>query len=121
MITFEIEGKEYELKLNLKSVKYLNSLHDEGGFMLIQKAISGDLDTYIDVVYAGLMHTGEGFTKKKVEKAIDEGIADEKLDLDEINRTMYNVVAESFFYKRTVEKLFAKDKEAKAQIEAMMK
>ena len=117
----KINGKEYELKLTLSAVKYLNGKHDGGGFGLIQNALTGDVDTYIDIIYAGLMHTGENFTRKDVEKALDEMITNEELDLDEMNRTTYEIVAESFFYKKTVEKVFKEDKEIKKQIETLMK
>jgi hypothetical protein len=121
MQMFEIKGEEHELKLTLQSVKYLNSLHEGGGFALIQKAISGDIDTFISIVYAGLMHTEKGFKRKDVEAAVEEGIAEEKVDLDLINRVSYEVVAESFFYKKTVDKIFASDPKAKEQIEKLMK
>lgn len=118
---FEIKGEEHELKITLESVKYLNKLHDGGAFALIQHAISGDIDTFMAIVYSGLFHTGKGFTKKDVEKSIEQGIADEEIDLDYINRTSYGVVAESFFFKKTVDKLFASDPEAKKQIDTLMK
>lgn len=121
MERFEINGEEHELKITLDSVKYLNGLYDGGAFMLIQKAISGDIDTFMAIVYAGLFHTEKGFKKKDVEKAVEDGIANEKIDLDYINRVSYGVVADSFFYKKTVDKIFANDPEAKKQIEALMK
>jgi len=121
MQMFEIDGKEYELKLTLASVKYLNSLYEGGGFALIQKAISGDIDTFISVVYAGLFHTKKGFKRSDIEKAIDKGIAEEKIDFEYINRVTYGVVADSFFYKKTVDKIFASDPKAKKEIEKMMK
>lgn len=121
MEMFEINGEEHELKLTLKSVKYLNGLHEGGGFVLIQKAISGDIDTFISIVYAGLFHTEKGFKRKDIEEAVEKGIAEEKIDLDYINRISYGVVAESFFYKKTVDKLFSEDPEAKKQIENLMK
>lgn len=118
---FEIKGEEYELKITLDSVKYLNNLHEGGAFTLIQKAMSGDIETFMAIVYAGLFHVGKGFTKKDVEDTVEEGIASEEIDLDFINRTAYSVVAESFFYKKTVEKLFKDEPEAMAQIQALMK
>lgn len=121
METFEINGKEHELKLNLNSVKYLNGLYDGGAFMLIQKAMSGDIDTFIDIVFAGLFHTEGGYKKEDVEQSVEDGILDEELDLDTINRTSYGVVAESFFYKATINKMFKSDPDAKKQIEALMK
>lgn len=121
MQTFEINGNEHELKLTLNSVKYLNGLEDGGAFSLIQKVMTGDIDVYIDVVFAGLFHTEKGYKKKDIEAAVEEAIAEEKLDLDEINRTSYGVVADSFFYKKTMEKMFKNDPEAKKQIEQLMK
>src|SRR5690625_527 len=121
MERFEINGKEHELKITLNSVKYLNNLYEGGAFMLIQKAISGDIDTFISIIYAGLFHTEKGYKRSDVEKAVEEGIMNEKIDLDFINRTSYGVVAESFFYKKTVDKLFKSDPEAKKQIEQLMK
>lgn len=121
MKTFEINNEEHELKLDLKSVQYLNGLHEGGAFVLIQKAIQGDIDTFIEIVYAGLFHVNGGIKKKDILKAVEEGIANEKTDLDYINSTSYGVVAESFFYKRTVDKMFKNDPDAKKQIEEMMK
>ncbi|GIO27735.1 tail assembly chaperone [Ornithinibacillus bavariensis] len=121
MKLFEINGEEHELKITLESVKYLNGLYEGGAFMLIQKALSGDIDTFVSIVHAGLFHTKKGFKKSDVEKAIEQGISQEKIDLDFINQVSYGVVAESFFYKKTVDKMFQKDPKAKKQIEALMK
>lgn len=120
-ITFEINGKEHTLKLNLESVKHLNKLHEGGAFPLIQKALSGDIDTYIEIVFAGLFHTNQGYSRNDVENAVDALITEEKLDLAEINRTMYSVMADSFFYKKTLDKMFKSDPEAKKQLEELMK
>jgi len=120
MMMFEINNEEHEIKLTLESIKYLNSRNSGGAFEFIQKAISGDLDTYVDIVFAGLFHTEKGFKKKDVEAAIDEGIANEKIDLSEINSTCYGVVSESFFYKKTVNKMFESDPEAKKELEKLM-
>lgn len=121
MELFEINGKEYELKLTLNSVKYLNKLHDGGAYVLIQQALTGDIDTFISIVHAGLFHTEQGFKLADIEKSIDEGIENEKIDLAYINKISYGVVAESFFYKKTLDKMFANDPEAREQIEALMK
>lgn len=121
MELFEIKGEEHELKLDLRSVKYLNGLYDGGAFMLIQKAISGDIDTFIDIVHAGLFHTKKGFKRKDIEEAIDKGIEEERIDLSYVNKVSYGVVAESFFYESTVNKIFQNDKKAKEQIEQLMK
>lgn len=120
-LTFVIGDKEHELLLTLDSVKHLNKLHDGGAFILIQKAISGDIDTYIDIVFAGLFHTKKAYTRKKVEEAVNQAIMDEKLDLDTINRTSYTMMADSFFYKATLNKMFQQDPGAKQQLEELMK
>lgn len=121
MKTFEIKGKEHELKLDLQSVKYLNGREEGGAFAFIAKAIQGDIDTFIDILYAGLFHTKEGYKKKDIVDAVDTGIAEESIDLDYINSTSYGVVADSFFYKKAVNKMFATDPEAKKQIETLMR
>lgn len=120
MQTFTINGKEHELKLTLDSVKYLNGLYDGGAFEFIQHSITGNIDNYIDIIFAGLFHTEKGYSKKDITKAVEEGIANEEIDLDEINRTSYNIVANSFFYKATVSKMFQGDKEAQKQIEQLL-
>lgn len=120
MELFEINGKEHELKLTLASVKYLNGIAEGGAFSLIQRAITGDIDMYIDIVFAGLFHTDEGYRKADVEEAVEKLIEDEKLDLDAINRTSYGVMSESFFYKKTFNKMFASDPEMKAELEKLM-
>lgn len=119
-LTFKINGKEHELKLTLKSVKYLNTLHEGGAFILIQKALSGDIDTYIDIVFASLFHTDKGYSRDDVEGAVDEAISNEELDMDTINKTSYSVMAESFFYKNTLQKVFKTDPEAQKQLEELM-
>lgn len=121
MFMFEIKGKEEEIKLNLKAIKYLNGLHEGGAFEFIQNALMGDLDTYVEVIFAGLFHTEKGYKKKDIEATIDELITEEKLDLDTVNGTLYGVVSESFFYKATLEKMFKDDPEAKKAMDDLMK
>jgi Phage tail assembly chaperone protein, TAC len=120
MATFEINGKEHELKLTFKAVRYLNSLYDGGAYALIGKAIMGDLDTFVHIVHAGLMHTGENFKLKDVEKAIEDLFEAEKLDQDEVTRISNEVVTGSFFYKKTVDKLLKDNPQAKKAIETLM-
>lgn len=119
-LTFEINGKEHELKLDLGSVRYLNKLHEGGAFILIQKALSGDIDTYIDIVFASLFHTGEGYSRSDVEETVDKAITSEKLDMDTINRTSYTVMADSFFYKKTMAKVFKADPGAQKELEELI-
>lgn len=120
MVSFEINGKEYELKLNFKAVRHLNSLYQGGAYELIGKAMLGDLDTFINIVHAGLLHTGENFKLKDVENAIEKLFEEEKLDQDEITRISNEVVTNSFFYKPTVEKLTKKNPQAKQALDLIL-
>lgn len=118
MANFEINGKEYELKLTFDSINYLNS--GEGGALaLVGSVFTGDLETYVKVVYAGLKHTGENFTYDAVKGAVESQIAEEKLDLDKIMKDGNEIVAGSFFYKKTVSKLL-KNEDAKAAMEQLL-
>ncbi len=121
MARFEIEGKEYELKLNFASVKYLDSLYEGGSLGLIGRALSGDLDTFTHVVHAGLFHTDKNFSLKSVEQAIEDAFENEKLDLDYALKIVNEVVTDSFFYKKVVAKLLAKSPEAKAELDELLK
>lgn len=119
MTTFEIQGKEYELKLNFKAVKYLNGLYQGGAYELIAKAIMGDLDTFVHIVYAGLLHTEKNFSLKDVEKAIEELFEAQKLDQDAVTKICNAVVTDSFFYKPTLDKLLKDNPEAKKALEQL--
>jgi hypothetical protein len=121
MARFEMKGKEYELKLTFESVKYLNSIYEGGSLGLIGHALSGDLDTFVHVIHAGLFHAGEHFALKDVEKEIEALFAEEKFDLDYALKLINEVVAESFFYKKTVAKLLAKSPQAKATMDEILK
>ncbi|MBC1286888.1 hypothetical protein HB818_14075 [Listeria booriae] len=118
MAQFEINGKEYDLKLTFDSIDYLNN--DEGGALgLVGQVFTGDLKTYVKIVYAGLKHTGENFTYDDIRKEVEAQIEAEKLDLDKIMKDGNEIVANSFFYKKTVNKLL-KNEEAKAAMEQLL-
>ncbi|MBM7600424.1 hypothetical protein JOC34_002815 [Virgibacillus halotolerans] len=112
MATFEIDGKEYDLKLTFPSVKYLNGQLQGGQMEVIGKALMADLEFFPHVVHAGLFHTDEKFTYKKVEKAIEKAFDDEKLDASDMMRISNEVVTDSFFYRKLTEKLLAESPEA---------
>lgn len=120
MATFEINGKEYELKITYAAVKRLNNVHEGGSFELIGKAMQGDFDTFPHIIHAGLLHTGENFAFKDVEQAIEEAVEAEKLSLDDILRLSNEVVTNSFFYKPTVDKLTKKNPEMKKALEELL-
>ncbi|PEY32717.1 hypothetical protein CN354_20795 [Bacillus cereus] len=118
---FTVQGKEYALKINFDSVEYLNGLHSGGAMQLIGKVMSGDLKTFIHIVHAALFHTEKNFAFDTVRGEIEMLVRNEKLDLDDVLKTGYNLVANSFFYKKTVTKMMEKDPKAKEEFEALLK
>src|SRR5699024_7798655 len=77
MATFTIDEQEYELKLTFESVKRLNKAFDGGSLEIIGLAMAGDLDAFPSVLHAGLLHTGEKFTQKKINEAIEQAFENE--------------------------------------------
>lgn len=120
MAKFEIDGKEYDLKLTFESVNYLNGALKGGSYELIGKALAGDFETFPQIVYAGLLHTGEKITLKKVNDEIANKFANEELTLDYIQTTSNEVVSECFFYAPTVKKMLDKNPEMKKALEQIM-
>lgn len=121
MATFEIDGKEYELKITFEAVKRLNNEFEGGSYELIGRALAMDVSIFPKVVYAALIHTGEKFTLKKIEKAIDELFEKEVMTFETVQRILVEVVAESFFYKPTVQKLLNQDPGMKQAYEQVIK
>lgn len=120
MATFEINGKEYELKLTYQSVKRLNKLYEGGTYELIGRALQGDIEMFPHVLQAALLHTGENFSLKTIEERVEELIANEQLTFDDISKIINEVVTNSFFYKPTVQRLVKRDPEAKKLIEEIL-
>lgn len=117
---FEVKGKEYELKYGLEALKLIDK--NGGSFEFVQKAMKGGFLDFVDVIYYALLHTGEGFTKKDVEKEIENKLQSEELTLDEILKINHAVVLNSFFFKKTVNKLLADmTPEQKASFEKLYK
>lgn len=121
MAHFELNGKEYDLKLTYKAMIHLNKTVDGGALGLVGKAMAGDLEVFAHIVHAGLFHHGQNFSFAEVESAIEEAIEKEKLDLEEIYDLSNSVVTDSFFYKAQVKKLLADNPEALKQIEKLRK
>lgn len=119
MANFEINGKEYELKLNYKAVQTLNKQFDGGSYELIGKALQGDLDAFPKILHAALIHTGENLSKKSVEEAIENAVDSEELSLEGINSLCNDVVVDSFFYRATVEKLMKKNPEMREALDQL--
>lgn len=116
---YEMNGKEYELKLDYKAIKYLTKEIDGGTLGAVGLAMSGDLDAFPKIIHAALLHTGESFKFKDVEASIIEKVDGEELDLNTIMKIGNSVVADSFFLKATVAKLM-KDPEAKAAMNQLL-
>ncbi|KMK75458.1 tail assembly chaperone [Alkalihalobacillus pseudalcaliphilus] len=114
MATFEIEGKEYELKLTYASVKYLDKHSENGQMGLVGLAMMGDLDIFPHIVHAGLFHAKQNFTLAHIEAEIEKAFEAEKLDLDGIIKLSNEVVTKSFFYKKTVDKFMKLSGDPKA-------
>lgn len=120
MANFEIGGKEYELKLTYKGAKHLTAV---GGNALevVGKAMQGDMELFPHVVHACLIGQGEKYTYADVEQAIEEALENERLDLLGIMRISNEVVTESFFYKALVDKMMAGNKDAKKELDKLLK
>jgi len=120
MATFTIDEQEYELKLTFESVKRLNKAFDGGSLEIIGLAMAGDLDAFPSVLHAGLLHTGEKFTQKKINEAIEQAFEKEELSFDDIQKIMNEVVTNSFFYRPTVQKLIAKNPEIQTALDNLL-
>lgn len=119
MITFEINDKEYELKLTYKAIKYLNASFEGGSYELIGLAIQGDIEAFPKIVHAGLFHADEKFTVKAVEQRIEELIDNGELSLEDISKISDAIVTQSFFYKATVDKLMKNNPEMEKALEQL--
>lgn len=119
MATFEINGKEYELKLTYQAIKLLNNSIEGGSFGIVGKAIAGDLDAFPNIVHAALIHTGENFSLKTVEAEIEKHIDGEKLSLDDVSKICDEVVTQSFFFVKTVKRMMDANPEMKKALEQL--
>lgn len=117
MAHITIGDKEYELKLTYKAVRRLNSAFTGGAYEIIGKALQGDLDAFPTIVHAALLHTGENFSQKKVDDAIEELFEKGELTFEDVARVSDEVVTQSFFFAATVEKLMEKNPEMKKALE----
>jgi hypothetical protein len=120
MAKFEIDGKEYELKITFDGIKEINERYDSP-LEFVGMTIAGNLDATVDAVRAGLLHAGKGFNRTRIETEIQKAIENEKADLQELMKLGYEVVSGSFFYKKTVKKLLNQDPEMKKQYDMLMK
>ena len=120
MAVFEIEGKEYDVKLNLEAINKINKKHNSA-LEFVGEVMQGNIDVFIDVLHFGLLHTGEGFTRKQVEKEFNEKFENEEIDLDYILVTGNEVVTDNFFFRKTVNKMMKSDPSMKEQMDLIYK
>ncbi|PFM97754.1 tail assembly chaperone [Bacillus cereus] len=102
---FEIDKKEYELKLTFGNIYELNKKYEGGSNEVVMACMQGDLELFVDAIYFGLMHTKEGFTRDKVMKNIEKQFEEGKISQEFIEELLNEVVAESTFYQKTTKKL----------------
>lgn len=112
MARFEVDGKEYELKLNFKSVKHLEGLYEGGSLGFVGSAMTGSLDVFSNVIHAALFHTKENLAKGTIDESIEKAFDEGKIDLSYVFETINEVVLESFFFAKVVSNLKAKNPEA---------
>lgn len=102
---FEIDKKEYELKLTFGNIYELNKKYEGGSNEVVMACMQGDLELFVDAIYFGLMHTKEGFTRDKVMENIEKQFEEGKISQEFIEELLNEVVAESIFYQKTTKKL----------------
>lgn len=120
MVFFEVDGKEYELKMNFKAIKHLNSLYSGGAMDVIGKAFLQDLELFTRVIHAALLHTKENFSYKKIEEEIEAKFDEEKLSTDYITEVLNAMVVEHFFYRQMVNKIKKADKKMAESLDILM-
>jgi|SRR5690625_980792 len=113
MAKFEIDGTEYELRLDYDAIVTLNKSFKGGSMELIGQVLASNIEVYPIIIHAGLLHTGEKITKKQVEKELSKLINEQKITLEDLRKLGGELVTENFFYKPTLDKLLAIDPEAK--------
>src|SRR5690625_6912074 len=119
MATYEIDGKDDELKLTYKAIKYLNGKFEGGSYELIGNAIQGDIVSFPLIVHAGLFNTGKDYTLKSVEERVEELIDNGELTLEGISKITDEGITKRFFYKATVDKMMKNNPEMKKALEQL--
>lgn len=119
MATFEIDGKEYDLKLTYKSIERLNKAFEGGSYEVIGKAIQGDFEAFPTIIHAALLHTDGNFSLKAVKDEIEQLVDNQAISLEDITKISDEVVTQSFFYKATVEKLMKNNPEMKQALDQL--
>lgn len=105
---FEIEGKEYELKLTYKAISEINKKYKGGAQEIVSVAMLGDLEIFEDAIYYGLLHTEQGFTREKIQVALEKLMEKQVLTQEYIKKVIQEVITDHFFYQATAQKMKAK-------------
>lgn len=105
---FEIEGKEHELKLTYKAIQEINKKYKGGAQEVVSVAMLGDLEIFEDAIYFGLLHTEQGFTREKIQEALEKLMEKEILTQEYIKSVIKEVITDHFFYKATAQKMKVK-------------
>ena len=120
MATITIKGNELtDLKLTYKGIKYLNKITG-GAFETVAQAMQGDVDLFPHIIHACLLGTDTKATLQEVEQAIEQALESENLDLLDVLRISNEVVTESFFFKATVTKMLADQKDAQKALKNLL-
>ena len=120
MATFEINGNEYELKLNYEAIKLLNNAYKGGSMELIGQVLSSNIEVFPVIIHAGLLHTGENISKQQIEEELSNKINNQKLSLEDLRQLGGELVTENFFFKPTLDKMLASDPKMKKAYEQLM-
>lgn len=118
MTYFEIDGEELELKITWAGAKRLNDYFgggEAGSMTVIEKALQGDMDTVPKIIQAATLHTGKKFTLNQIDQAVAQKVDSGEMDLYDLMNLTKEVVVDSFFYKRAVEKMMKVAGDPKAQ------
>lgn len=121
MANFKINGKEHELKLTYAGVKYLNKVADGGALAVVGQAMQGDAELFPHIISAALKHTELNHTLEDVEQAIEQAVAEERIDFLEVMRISNEIISESFFYKAIIAKMMSDNKDAKKALDKLLK
>lgn len=121
MVFFEVEGKEYELKMTFKSVQHLNGLYQGGAMEVIGKAFLQDLELFTRIVHAALFHTQMNFSYKTIEEEVEKKFDAEQLTTEYIQDVLNAMVLDHFFYRQMVEKVKKADKRMEAALDILTK
>lgn len=111
--TLEVNGVKEEIKLTWASITLLNNLHPEGNLDLIAQALQGNMETFRNVINAGLLHTKKDYSFDQVEEAIDKAFSEGKITMTSILDILNEVVLEHPFYKGMVERMLNASPESK--------